>query len=483
MANNISQETRRNQDDAELTARRERRKRLRRRERRLRRLRCILLLSLLLIFMICCLFKFANRNKFAKGTTINGIDCSKLTVEETAELFSKGIESKDITFIFGNTIYPIEAKKLDIIFTGQEQVQNAFNEQKANKKEKFFRIYSCYTVNENQLKLILNNFSEFKCTDPENAYLKLNEHNQIEIVPEVLGHNLKFEDAYLFALNNLKDGNTSINFTSIKDSILYPGIVDENLIEQQRYLNSILRTSITYTLSDKSTVTISSDITKDWLEKDKDGIYGIIDLDSHLEDFIDDLSKKANKANSYVEFIKEEEVFYLPLKSNLRVKVARDKELTRLKNEITSNSEIIRKPLYTSPVYTLDGITTYIEVDLYNQKVRMYVDGKCIVDTDCVTGSVKGGHETPPGVFTLSYKEKDAILRGTNNDGSKYASPVKYWMPFNGGIGLHDASSWRKKFGGEIYKTNGSHGCINLPIDATEKIYNNITMDMPIIVY
>ena len=55
-------------------------------------------------------------------------------------------------------------------------------------------------------------------------------------------------------------------------------------------------------------------------------------------------------------------------------------------------------------------------------------------------------------------------------------------MPFNGGIGLHDAS-WRNSFGGDIYINNGSHGCINLPLEAAEKLYNIINSEMPIIVY
>ena len=47
-------------------------------------------------------------------------------------------------------------------------------------------------------------------------------------------------------------------------------------------------------------------------------------------------------------------------------------------------------------------------------------------------------------VYTLKYKEADAVLRGDKQeDGSYgYEQPVDFWMPFNGGIGLHDAS-WR----------------------------------------
>ena len=85
-----------------------------------------------------------------------------------------------------------------------------------------------------------------------------------------------------------------------------------------------------------------------------------------------------------------------------------------------------------------------------------------------VTGDASKGYSTPSGVYRLDWKAKDFVLRG---DG--YAAPVSFWMPFNGGIGLHDAS-WRSSFGGSIYKTNGSHGCVNMPYSVAEAIYNNI---------
>jgi hypothetical protein len=55
-------------------------------------------------------------------------------------------------------------------------------------------------------------------------------------------------------------------------------------------------------------------------------------------------------------------------------------------------------------------------------------------------------------------------------------------MPFNGNIGLHD-STWRSTYGKNIYKTNGSHGCINLPPSAAAVIYENIEKGMPVICY
>ena len=75
-------------------------------------------------------------------------------------------------------------------------------------------------------------------------------------------------------------------------------------------------------------------------------------------------------------------------------------------------------------------------------------------------------HQT--GVYNLYYKQKDTVLKGPG-----YAAPVCFWMPFNNGIGLHDAS-WRSEFGGEIYKTDGSHGCVNAPYYVAKAVYDNI---------
>lgn len=125
----------------------------------------------------------------------------------------------------------------------------------------------------------------------------------------------------------------------------------------------------------------------------------------------------------------------------------------------------------------LDFSDSYVEVSIENQRVWMYVDGECIVDTPVVTGNVSAGHNTRKGVFSLTYKTRNATLRGPG-----YASFVYYWMPFDGGIGLHDAT-WRNSFGGTIYKTNGSHGCVNMPLEAAKTVYNNLKSNMPIIVW
>lgn len=94
------------------------------------------------------------------------------------------------------------------------------------------------------------------------------------------------------------------------------------------------------------------------------------------------------------------------------------------------------------------------------------------------------GWTTPEGLYTLYYKERDRVLRGPKRaDGTySYESPVSYWWPFNGGIGLHDAN-WRGKFGGEIYKNNGSHGCINIPPKTAAVIFEHAYKGIPILCF
>jgi len=120
---------------------------------------------------------------------------------------------------------------------------------------------------------------------------------------------------------------------------------------------------------------------------------------------------------------------------------------------------------------------TYVEVDLDNQHVWCYVDGLCVIETPCVTGNVAHVTGTPDGIYDITFKETNATLVGEG-----YQSHVNYWMPFNRGIGLHDAT-WRSKFGGGIYLTAGSHGCVNLPLSAAKTIYANIEKGEPVIVH
>lgn len=120
---------------------------------------------------------------------------------------------------------------------------------------------------------------------------------------------------------------------------------------------------------------------------------------------------------------------------------------------------------------------TYAEINLTKQHLFFYYKGNLIVDCDIVSGSVDKGYATPGGIFTVRYKKKNATLKGAD-----YSTPVDYWMPFNGGIGMHDAD-WRIEFGGSIYLEDGSHGCINMPAEAVSTVFEYAYPGMYVVVY
>lgn len=144
-----------------------------------------------------------------------------------------------------------------------------------------------------------------------------------------------------------------------------------------------------------------------------------------------------------------------------------------------------REPVYSQVAASRTGSdwgNTYVQVDLSGQHVYMIKAGAAVWDAPCVTGNVSKDYTTPAGIYSLTYKEKDRILRGKKLENGKYEyeTHVDYWMPFNGGIGLHDAP-WRSKFGGTIYQTSGSHGCVNLPPASVPALYDMLYKGIPVI--
>jgi hypothetical protein len=156
-------------------------------------------------------------------------------------------------------------------------------------------------------------------------------------------------------------------------------------------------------------------------------------------------------------------------------------EVEALTAQILNKESGVREPVWRQKAAALgvggsgDIGGTYVEVNLTAQHLFFYKDGQLMLESDCVTGKNDG---TPTGTYSFTYKERYATLKGEN-----YSSPVSYWMPFSGNVGLHDAT-WRTNFGGTLYKSGGSHGCVNLPIKTAKFIYENIDAESAaVIVY
>lgn len=242
---------------------------------------------------------------------------------------------------------------------------------------------------------------------------------------------------------------------------------------------------IIYDMGDAQ-VAVDRAVVADWIALDEKGDF-ILDQDGNpvlqedcFQSFIDSLAEEFDTYNVPREFLSTRGDVIEIAKGTYGNRLDREAETTYLEEAFYEKRKEVRIPVYDKEALYRgkDDIgDTYIEVDMTQQMMYYYADGELELETPVVTGNLKAGHGTPSRVCSVYLKQTDRVLRGPD-----YASPVKFWMPVYGNIGIHDAS-WRSNFGGEIYKTNGSHGCINTPYDAMKTLYEEVETGTPVIMF
>lgn len=118
----------------------------------------------------------------------------------------------------------------------------------------------------------------------------------------------------------------------------------------------------------------------------------------------------------------------------------------------------------------------YVDIDLSEQHARYYdASDNLLYECNFVSGLPRDGRATPEGVYFLNDKQSPSTLVGYKPNGEKdYETHVSYWMPFiRNSIGFHDAT-WQSSFGGDRYKSHGSHGCVNLSLADAKWFYENL---------
>ena len=212
--------------------------------------------------------------------------------------------------------------------------------------------------------------------------------------------------------------------------------------------------------------------------RNEDGsIYVIRESVEYYIDYLCDKYDTYVSPRTYTTFSGEEKVINNVYYGTL---INRKSEKKYLYESIINNVSETHIPTYIREGYVRgenDIGDDYIEIDLTNQVLYVILDDEIAYTTDVVTGKPSQGDATPPMVCYVIRKRLNAVLRGEG-----YVSKVKYWMPIHGGIGIHDAT-WQKAFGGDRYLRYGSHGCINVSLEAAKEIYDLVFEGMPVIVY
>lgn len=200
-----------------------------------------------------------------------------------------------------------------------------------------------------------------------------------------------------------------------------------------------------------------------------------------VEDFIEKFDQKGYETSDSDSFAYWEKNNVKIVKGSYENKLDKNYEVDRLMKILSEGKSVVGLlPKYiktsTVPKNAKNIGKKYVEISLSKQHMIVWDNGKKVVSTPVVTGNPNRGMATPPGIFTIKNKMRNVVLRGPG-----YASPVKYWIPFNGSIGIHD-SSWQSAYGGKRYLYAGSHGCINTPLKDVSALYNNVKVGTPVIV-
>lgn len=426
-------------------------------------------------------------NHFFFGSTIYDINVAGKTVEEAETLLSEDISGYTLELDGRNNVSEqIKGTDIDLQYEKNDKVESFKKTQNPflwitslfNKNE--LTNAQLVTFNEDSLKNIVDKssfFDEKNIINPENPSFEYS-GDGFKIVPQVEGSKIDEEALYDKVSDAIKNGNKVIDLDAL-DCYEKPKYNEESpeVIAAKDSLDKIADSKITYQFGSRSEVLDGSTIST-WLG-----------VDDNMQVTVDE-----NKARKYVEGLARDYNTYADTRDfktstggNIKVVggnygwiIDKKKEKEDLIQTVKNGEEVTKEPAYSQDAISRekdDVGNTYVEIDMTKQHLWFYKNGALIVEGDVVTGNAANNWSTPVGTYRLNYKEKNATLKGEN-----YESSVTYWMPFNNNIGIHDAG-WRDAFGGKIYLTNGSHGCVNAPYAVAEKIFQNIEAGTPIICY
>lgn len=247
-------------------------------------------------------------------------------------------------------------------------------------------------------------------------------------------------------------------------------------------MNDYLKAKITYTFDSGNDV-VDETVISQWLTTDDE--MNVTFNKEAVSAYIDELASKYNTYQTQRTFVSGNGNTVNVQGGDYGWIVDKKAEYEALVQNIEKRETVDREPVYSRKAAshaTPDWGTTYVEVDLTNQYMYLFVNGAVVTSGPIVTGKPSTGAATPQGVYFIKYCARNATLRGPKKpDGSyEWESPVSYWMPFNGGIGLHDAP-WQAAFGGNRYLTHGSHGCVNLQFNVAKTVFANVTAGTPVV--
>lgn len=259
----------------------------------------------------------------------------------------------------------------------------------------------------------------------------------------------------------------------------------EETLALWKQVDRLQSSRITYIFGENTEV-LDASVMADWIKLDEDGNFffnedGKLEYDTEkVKAYVKELADQYDTTNKIRTFHTTSGRNVTIKNTNYGDKIDQKAEVEYLLTYAPKGVKEEHIPTYSQRAFASgenDIGDTYIEVDIAEQMMYYYQSGRIVLETPVVTGNTSLGRGTPEKICYVYFKQRNRVLRGED-----YETPVSYWIAVNGAIGIHDAT-WRGKFGGTIYKTNGSHGCINTPTKAVSQLYDMVEIGTPVIIF
>ncbi|MFZ5353992.1 MAG: peptidoglycan binding domain-containing protein [Bacillota bacterium] len=435
------------------------------------------------VYLLVSLF-FINHCFF--NTVINGVNVSLKAHMDVDEIIRESVKDYKLQLVERNDeIEEITGQDIDLQYNEKNSISKVYRMQKSYKwissllKKQKYHVKNLFTYDTEKLE---NEIKRLNCLnktiiEPRNVSFKYS-NGAYEVIEEVYGNKIIRDRLNELIKICISKGISKLN---LSENFCYENpqytIRSDKTLETRKLLDKYVSTKISYIFGDQKEV-LDGDIINKWLSVDEN-LDVVID-EKAVREYIRGLGKKYDTVGAVRKFktsvgkIVEVKGGYYGWKIN------RDAEAKALFNYIKYGTVLEKEPIYIQKALTRDKDdigSTYVEISITRQHLWFYKNGRLLAHGAVVTGNPNRGYSTETGVYMLNYKENGSTLRGPD-----YEVEVNYWMPFNGNIGIHDAS-WRYSFGGDIYKRNGTHGCVNVSLFLAKRIYDNIEDGTPVICY
>ena len=454
---------------------------------------CIILVSLMSTYVGLAIY---YHNAFAYGTWINNVYCTGRSIQEVNEDLIKDFTYDGVTIYDkdGNS-YVISADEINYQFDFVKALEIYRKQQNP-----WMWIDSLFYGDSTELMPVVSynrqaleqRLTEIpvlaaadELSDEEHVLSIVRTDQGYELINERIDV-LQVDEAKSAIITAIEESSTEV---SLKDEGCYHDLPltaqMQDTLALWEQVERFQQCDIVYVMGDEQ-IPVDASVVCDWIELNEDGSFAIDEKGSlqlrenAIEEFIETLADEYDTVGVSRQFHATRGEIVTVEGGIYGNQIDRDAEVEYLTDAFLNNRQESHEPVYKQKAWAQgknDIGDTYIEVDMGEQMMYYYVDGVQEIATPIVTGNTSRRMGTPSGVNYVYLKQTNRILRGEG-----YASHVDFWMPVKGNIGIHDAA-WRSKYGGTIYQTNGSHGCINTPRDAMVKLYESAEVGTPVVMF